>query len=61
MELLIELFNDMGVPVAMLIYFIYDKLTTTKNMTQAIENNTIILTRLLERFSSSDLADKLSE
>lgn len=61
MELLIELFNDMGVPVAMLIYFIYDKLTTTKNMTQAIENNTIILTRLLERFSSSDLADKLNE
>ena len=53
-EFVSQLVNELGVPVAMLIYFIYDKTTTTKNLTTAIENNTAILSKILEHFRIED-------
>lgn len=50
--------NSVGFPVAMVLYFIWDKTKITSGMTEAINNNTTILTRLLERMDKPDLLDK---
>lgn len=49
-----ELVNTLGVPVAMLVYFIYDKTTTTNKLTNAIENNNAVLDKILEHFRIED-------
>lgn len=54
-EMLTEIINTLGVPVAMLIYFIYDKTTTTNKLTNAIENNNSILEKILEHFRFEDI------
>ena len=53
--MLTEIINTLGVPVAMLIYFIYDKTTTTNKLTNAIENNNSILEKILEHFRFEDI------
>lgn len=50
-----QLINTMGFPIAMVIYFIWDKYQTTKKLTVAIENNTKILTKLLSKMNCDEL------
>lgn len=54
-----DLISNLGFPIAMVAYFIWDKTKITNQLTQAITNNNAILQRLLDRLDSNDLADKV--
>ena len=42
-----EIISNLGFPVAMVLYFIWDKYKVTSNLVQAINNNNKILSMLL--------------
>lgn len=44
-----EIISNLGFPVAMVIYFIWDKYKVTSNLVQAINNNNKILSMLLTK------------
>ena len=44
-----EIISTLGFPVAIVIYFIWDKYKVTSNLVQAINNNNKILTMLLTK------------
>ena len=44
-----EIISNLGFPVAMVLYFIWDKYKVTSNLVQAINNNNKILSMLLTR------------
>lgn len=52
---LTEFINTMGFPMAMVLYFIWDKEKTMKPIVDAINNNTNILTVLCEKVDFKDL------
>ena len=49
-----ELIKELGFPVAMVLYFIWDKTKVTDKLTSAIENNNRILTIFLDRYDKLD-------
>ena len=55
-QILTELINTVGVPVAMIAYFIWDKITVMKEqenaiekMTDAINNNTLVMEKIADK------------
>lgn len=44
-----EIMSNLGFPVAMVLYFIWDKYKVTSNLVQAINNNNKILSMLLTK------------
>ena len=44
-----EIISNLGFPVAMVLYFIWDKYKVTSNLVQAINNNNKILSMLLAK------------
>ena len=55
-QILTELINTVGVPVAMIAYFIWDKTTIMKEqenaiekMTDAINNNTMVMEKIADK------------
>ena len=55
-QILTELINTVGVPVAMIAYFIWDKTTVMKEqenaiekMTDAINNNTLVMEKIVDK------------
>ena len=46
-----EIISTLGFPVAMVLYFIWDKYKVTSNLVQAINNNNKILTMLLTKLA----------
>ena len=44
-----EIISNLGFPVAMVLYFIWDKYKVTINLVQAINNNNKILSMLLTK------------
>nr|DAG98338.1 MAG TPA: YvrJ protein family protein [Tectiviridae sp.] len=55
-QILTELINTVGVPVAMIAYFIWDKTTVMKEqenaiekMTDAINNNTMVMEKIADK------------
>ena len=44
-----EIISNLGFPVAMVLYFIWDKYKITNNLVQAINNNNKILSMLLTK------------
>ena len=44
-----EIISTLGFPVAMVMYFIWDKYKVTSNLVQAINNNNKILSMLLTK------------
>lgn len=53
---LIELIEQLGFPAAMVIYFIWDKTKITNQLTTAINNNNLILQKLLTKLGQEDLS-----
>lgn len=51
-NIIVELINSVGFPIAMVGYFIWDKTKVTNQLTQAIENNTLIITKLYEQMGA---------
>ena len=44
-----QIISNLGFPVAMVLYFIWDKYKVTSNLVQAINNNNKILSMLLTK------------
>ena len=55
-DLIRELINTMGFPIVMVGYFIWDKTKNTKHLADVIENNNMILQKLLTKLDKEDLA-----
>lgn len=56
-EILQSFINSMGFPIAMVLYFIYDKKTTMESLTKAVENNTLVMTKLLAKLGADDVVE----
>lgn len=52
-----QLISNLGFPIVMVGYFIWDKTKTTNKLVEAINNNNLILTRLLEKLDASEIAE----
>ena len=52
-----DLINNLGFPIAMVCYFIWDKNTSTKKLIKVVENNNKILSKLLVRLGYEDLCE----
>lgn len=60
-NVIIELINTMGFPIVMVGYFIWDKTKTTNKLTEVIENNNVILNKLLVKLGQDELVKELGE
>ena len=52
-----QLISNLGFPIVMVGYFIWDKTKTTNKLVEAINNNNTILARLLERLNASEVSN----
>ena len=50
-----DLINTLGFPVAMVAYFIWDKYKTMQPVLEAIQQNTIVLNKLLVKIGKDGL------
>ena len=55
MDAFVELINNIGFPIAMVLYFIWDKSRITNQLTNAINNNNMILEKLLTKLDLEDI------
>lgn len=53
-----ELISELGFPIAMVFYFIWDKTKITNQLTTAINNNNVILQKLLVKLGKEDLSNE---
>ena len=60
-SVLSDFVNTMGFPIAMVVYFIWDKEKTMKPIIEAINNNTTVLSILCEKVDFSTLKNEESE
>lgn len=58
LDILREIVNSLGFPIAMVVYFIWDKNKAMESMTTAIKNNTDVITLLAAKLDSVDLIKK---
>ena len=56
-QMLTDLINNMGFPIAMVAYFIWDKTKVTNQLVTAINNNNVILQKLLSVIGRDDLTE----
>lgn len=56
-QILIDLINGVGFPIAMVTYFIWDKTKVTNQLVTAINNNNVILQKLLSVIGRDDLTE----
>ena len=56
-QILTDLVNNMGFPIAMVAYFIWDKTKVTNQLVTAINNNNVILQKLLIVMGRDDLTE----
>lgn len=50
-----DLITNLGFPIAMVFYFIWDKTKITNQLSEAVNNNTVVITQLLEVMRSKDV------
>lgn len=60
-QIFTDLINSIGFPVAMVIYFIWDKTKITNQLTEAINNNNKILSKLLVILGHEELDDEVQD
>lgn len=56
-DMIQTMINSLGFPAVMVLYFIWDKKTCMESLTKAIENNTIVMTKLLTKLGVDDLVE----
>lgn len=59
-QILTDLINNMGFPIAMVAYFIWDKTKVTNQLVTAINNNNLILQKLLLVIGRDDLSEGIA-
>lgn len=52
-----QMIANLGFPICMVGYFIWDKTKTTNSLVTAINNNNVILSRLLTKLDSDELLE----
>lgn len=57
-EIIKAMVNDLGFPIAMVVYFIIDKYKTTSQLVTAINNNNMILEKILTKFDIEDFRNE---
>lgn len=55
-QVLVDLINGVGFPIAMVAYFIWDKTKVTNQLVTAINNNNTILQKLIAVMGREDLS-----
>lgn len=55
LEIVRELISELGFPIAMVLYFIWDKTKITNQLVTAINNNNTVLEKILTKFRVEDL------
>lgn len=50
-----QMISSLGFPVCMVVYFIWDKYKTMQPMIDAVQNNTLVLNRLLTKIDHEEL------
>lgn len=60
-NILTELINTMGFPIVMVGYFIWDKTKVTNKLVNTIDNNNLILSKLLLKLDEGELEVKHNE
>lgn len=60
-DIITQLINTMGFPIVMVGYFIWDKTKTTNRLINVIENNNVILNKLLIKLGAEDLSNEMGE
>lgn len=58
LELIQQAVNGLGFPVAMVVYFIWDKQNTMKPMMESINNMNVLLNVLIEKFNIEKVNDE---
>ena len=62
MEVVTQIVSELGFPMAMVVYFIWDKNNSNKSMIKAINNQNKILNRILAKLGCYDeLTEDLEE
>ena len=61
MEVITGIVSELGFPIAMVVYFIWDKNNTNKSMIKAINTQNKILNKILIKLGCYDLIDEESE
>ena len=56
-----ELINTMGFPIVMVGYFIWDKYKSTSKLIEVINNNNMLLNKLLIKLGAEELSDEVEE
>ena len=59
-QILVDLINGVGFPIAMVAYFIWDKTKVTNQLVTAINNNNLILQKLLLVIGRDDLSEAIA-
>ena len=54
MSEIIEIVTNVGFPIAVSIYLLYRDSTTIKALSESINNNTLALTKLIDRLDSEN-------
>lgn len=54
-----ELINTMGFPIVMVGYFIWDKTKVTNSLVKAMQDNTMVMNKLLTRLDAEDLTKEV--
>lgn len=52
---IVQIIKDVGFPIAVCIYLLYRDGTTIKSLAESINNNTLALTKLIDRLDSMGL------
>lgn len=56
-QIVTDLINNMGFPIAMVAYFIWDKTKITNQLVTAINNNNTVLQKLLTVIGHDELSE----
>ena len=56
-NLFTELINSVGFPIVMVAYFIWDKTKVTNKLVTVIDNNNVIMNKLLVKLHAEELAE----
>lgn len=56
-SILMELISNLGFPIVMVGYFIFDKYHTTSPLIDAINKNTLIMSRLMTKLDAEELLE----
>lgn len=59
MDMIIELINSLGFPIAMVCYFIWHENKSTSGLIESLNNNTLVLNKLLVKLDHEEILEEV--